>query len=151
MFSYTDPMEAILDYAPWKLRKGRQEKLVKLIDGQRSGKRLVARIEGIDDRNQSDELIGYDIWIDRSQLPELEAGEFYWFQLEGLTVSNTEGEVLGAVDHLMETGAKDVLVVNPTEDSVDDQRRLIPFVEPDIVQQVDLAAGKIVVDWQADY
>ena len=151
VFSYTDPMDAILTYTPWILTKGSTVKEVRLAEGQRSGKRLVARIEGIDTRNQADELIGFDVLVDQAQLPDLEDGEFYWFQLEGLTVKTTKDLVLGCVDHLMETGANDVLVVEPTPDSVDDQRRLVPFVEPDIVQQVDMANRVIVVDWEPDY
>ena len=151
VFSYTEPMEAILEYSPWTLRKGSKERQVTLEQGQKSGKRLIARIEGIDSREMADELIGYDILVDQQMLAELEDGEFYWYQLEGLTVRNTGGEILGEVSHLLETGANDVLVVVPTRESVDDQQRLIPYVEPTVVQQVDLATRNIVVDWETDY
>jgi len=66
----------------------------------------------------------------------------------GLTVINTDNEKLGIVDHLLETGANDVLVVNGTEA---DTQYLIPFVLDITVLQVDLEKRQIQVDWQADY
>jgi 16S rRNA processing protein RimM len=58
--------------------------------------------------------------------------------------------LLGTVDHLIETGANDVLVVKATPDSVDDQERLIPYLVDDVVTRVDLEAGVIEVDWFLD-
>ena len=151
VFSYTDPMEAIFDYSPWILKKGREIKEVKVSKGQVSGKRLIAQLEEVDSRNAANALIGYEIHIAQDALPGLEEGEYYWFQLEGLKVRDEKGTVFGQVDHLLETGANDVMVVKPTEDSVDDQERLIPFVYNEIVIDVDQATREIVVDWQVDY
>jgi 16S rRNA processing protein RimM len=81
-------------------------------------------------------------------LPE---GEFYWHQLIGLRVENTEGETLGSVARLVETGANDVLVVEPGIGSVDDLERLIPYVEPEFIVTVDLAASSILVNWSKDF
>lgn len=151
VYSYTDPVDAITSYSPWLLRKGRVEKEVEVLSGQRQGKRLVAQIKGITNRNESDELIGFEIYAAKQSLPELEPGEHYWFQLEGLQVINDEGVIFGQVDYLFETGANDVIKVKPTDDSVDDKERLIPYVEGEIVRRVDESAGEIVVHWEADY
>lgn len=151
VFSYTDPIDAITSYSPWLLRKGRTEKQVEVVSGQKQGKRLIAQLKGITNRNESDELIGFEIYAAKQSLPELEPGEHYWFQLEGLLVKNEEGVVFGKVDHLFETGANDVMKVKPTDDSVDDVERLIPYVDGEIVRRVDEAAGEIVVRWEADY
>lgn len=151
VFSYTDPMEAILDYSPWILKKGREEKEVKVSKGQVSGKRLIAQLEDVDSRNDADSLIGYEIHVAQDALPELDPGEYYWYQLEGLTVRDSDGTVFGLIDHMLETGANDVMVVKPTDESIDDQERLIPFVDNEIVIKVDQAAGEVVVDWQVDY
>jgi 16S rRNA processing protein RimM len=129
VFSYTDPVEAILDYQPWILKKGSITRQVNIQEGQPNGKKLIARLEDVDTREMSDELIGYEIFVDREVLPDLEDGVFYWFQLEGLTVRNTDGVLFGQVDQLLETGANDVLVVKPTADSIDDEERLIPYVK----------------------
>ncbi len=65
--------------------------------------------------------------------------------LIGLKVVTTEGVELGKVDHLMETGANDVLVVNG------ERERLIPFLQPQTVTRVDLDGGLLVVEWDPDF
>jgi 16S rRNA processing protein RimM len=82
--------------------------------------------------------------VERAQLPEARADEFYWTDLEGLEVRTTAGLSLGRVEQLLATGANDVLVVRGTVE------RLIPFIVGQVVTQVDLAAGLIVVDWSPD-
>ena len=69
----------------------------------------------------------------------------------GLTVDNTDGETLGTVARLVETGANDVLVVEPINESIDDLQRLIPYVEPQFVLKVDLETRSILVNWSKDY
>ena len=151
VFSHTDPMEAILDYSPWVLRKGREVKEVTVSEGRLSGKRLIARLADVESRDIADALIGYEIHVAREALLELERGNYYWFQLEGLAVRNREGTVFGRIDHMLETGANDVMVVKPTESSIDNQDRLIPYVMDEVVAEVNQEAGEVVVDWQVDY
>ncbi|MEX2489465.1 MAG: ribosome maturation factor RimM [Pseudomonadales bacterium] len=150
IFSYTDPIEQIFSYNPWQLWKDGQRTL-NMEESKVHGKHLVVRLEGIDDRNKAESLAGAEVWIDTAQLPELEDGEYYWHQLEGLTVINAEGEVLGDVRHLTATGANDILVVEPTVSSVDEHERLIPYVEDNVVKQVDLESRRILVSWDADF
>ncbi len=151
VFSHTDPMEAILDYSPWVLRKGREVKEVTVSEGRLSGKRLIARLADVESRDIADALIGYEIHVAQETLLELERGNYYWFQLEGLAVRNREGTVFGRIDHMLETGANDVMVVKPTESSIDNQDRLIPYVMEEVVAEVNQEAGEVVVDWQVDY
>ena len=151
VFSHTDPMEAILDYSPWVLRKGREVKEVTVSEGRLSGKRLIARLADVESRDIADALIGYEIHVAQEALLELERGNYYWFQLEGLAVRNREGTVFGRIDHMLETGANDVMVVKPTESSIDNQDRLIPYVMEEVVAEVNQEAGEVVVDWQVDY
>jgi 16S rRNA processing protein RimM len=84
-------------------------------------------------------------------MPDLEEGEFYWFQLEGLSVENSSGETLGKIAQILETGANDVMVVDPTDDSIDKQQRLIPYLEGNVVKEVDQEIGVVIVDWDSDY
>jgi 16S rRNA processing protein RimM len=77
-------------------------------------------------------------------LPDTVRGEFYWTDLEGLQVVHSDGRTLGKVAHLLATGANDVLVVRG------DQEILIPFVQGEVIKDVDLAAGVINVDWEWD-
>ena len=79
-----------------------------------------------------------------------EAGEYYWRDLVGLKVFCREGErvaFIGTVDHLLDTGANDVVVVRPCEGSIDDAERLIPWLPEGNVELVDLAAGELRFDW----
>ncbi len=151
VYSHTDPIEQIFAYTPWLLRRGGKEIQLELLKGKTQGKGVIALFKDFEDRNLAESLIGYEIWIDEERLPTLDEGEFYWNQLENLQVVNQSGAVLGKVDHLMETGANDVLVVKPTPESIDDRERLVPFVEGEIVKDVNLESAIIVVSWASDY
>ncbi len=151
VYSYTDPPEGIFDYSPWLLTRGNQTRILTIESGRPQGKGLVALPEGYTERNEAELLIGAEISVALEQLPNLTQGEYYWFQLQGLTVINTQDEVLGVIDHLLETGANDVMVIHPGADSVDDKKRLVPFVEEEIVKQVDLDRRLVVVSWEKDF
>ncbi len=159
VFSYTDPIEQILNYAPWTLKTndrsaGREQttdRVVAVSKGKRHGNGLVALVEGAETRDDAEALIGAEILVDRARLLELDEGEYYWHQLQELLVVNVAGDVLGRVDRLMETGANDVIVVKPSAESIDGVSRLIPYVEDRIVREVDLDNARIIVDWQTDY
>lgn len=145
IFSHTQPRDNILSYSPWYLEIDGKWMPYELADGQAHGKGVIAHLKGIDDRDQAAAFIGKDIAIQRAQLPPAEKGEFYWIDLEGLTVVTREGRELGQVDHLMETGANDVLVVKG------ERERLIPYIMDQVIVQVDTQAGRIVVDWDPDF
>lgn len=145
IFSYTDPRENILQYAPWFVRTAEGWREVALAEGQRHGKTLIARFEGCSDRDGAAVWVGHDIAVHRDQLPALGQDEYYWSDLEGLEVQTTAGVRLGKVAHLIETGANDVLVVRG------DRERLIPYVRPDVVVDIDLHAGVLRVDWDPDF
>jgi len=151
VFSHTEPPEQILEYSPWQLVKKGSNVTLEVKQGRQQGKRIIAQLEDLESRNDAEALLGAEIWIDQRQLAELEEGEFYWYQLEGLQVMNSAGERLGLLDHLFETGANDVMVVKPDESSIDGRERLIPYVEQQVVLEVDIEAGKIIVNWEADY
>ena len=108
------------------------------------GRAVVAKLRDCEDREAAARLRGLDVGVPRTALPENAEGEYYWADLQGLRVRNVQGEDLGRVGRLLETGANDVLVVEG------DRERLIPFVTG-VVVAVDVAAGEIVVDWGADF
>ena len=143
VFSYTRPREAILRYSPWQVEVGGVWRTLEVAEGRSQGQGIVARLNGYTDRNQAAELVKAEVAISPAQLPATEEREFYWAELEGLRVLNTAGLELGRVSHLFETGANDVLVVRG------ERERLIPFAER-VVQKVDLDAGVIHVDWDAE-
>ena len=142
VYSYTEPREAVLNYDRWLLcgKVGWQEATV--AEGQRHGKTIIARIDGYVDRDQAADLVGTEIGVARDALPETDANEYYWSDLEGLRVVHRDGSELGKVAYLIETGANDVMVV------AGEQERLIPFVMDKVVLGVDLDNGEIEVDWE---
>jgi 16S rRNA processing protein RimM len=150
IFSFTDPIDNLLGYPRWTLKRDGEVKQMELVSGRLQGKVLVAKLKGLDDREEARSLAGFDICVPREQLPDLEDGEFYWYQLVGLKVIDLQGQLLGRIDHLLETGANDVMVVKPCPGSLDDRERLLPYIEQ-CVQQTDLAAGEMRVDWDADF
>lgn len=144
--SWTEPREAIFRYQPWILREANGvERELTGVRGKASGKSLIADVPGVADRDAAEAMRGIEIHVPRSALPPAKPGEFYWVDLEDLRVLNLQGTDLGTVSHLFSTGSNDVLVVRG------DRERLIPFIEPDVVQQVDFESGTITVDWDADF
>jgi 16S rRNA processing protein RimM len=151
VYSFTEPMERILEYGDWTLRKGNSLTPVKVEKGRSHGKGMVAHLKGVNDRDVAKQYTGLEICVPRDRLPELEEGEYYWYELEGLTVVTTENVVLGKVDHLMSAGASnDVLVVKGGADSVDRRERLIPYIDQ-YVLDVSLETGRISVDWDPEF
>lgn len=150
VYSFTDPLDNLLDYRRWTLRRGTEVRQAELVSGRVQGNVLVAKLKGLEDREVARTYAEFEILVPRSELPELDDGEFYWSQLEGLKVIDTNGQLFGVLDHMLETGANDVMVVKPCAGSLDDRERLLPYTEQ-CVQSVDLAAGEIRVDWDADF
>lgn len=155
VFSDTQPREQIFEYPHWLLNKGAKTERVKPLAWKPSGKTLIVNLEGIETREQAELLVGGWIELPTEDMPELESGEYYWYQLEGLTAwtqaADGSEQVLGCVDHLLETGANDVLVVKPTGSSIDDRERLIPWSLEKTVRDVDLESGRIELDWDPEY
>jgi 16S rRNA processing protein RimM len=143
--SYTEPRDNIVGFGAWTLRLQGVDHDFEVEDGHSHAGSVVAKLQGIDDRDRAREWVGAEIVVARARLPETAAGQLYWADLEGLEVRTTTGIVLGKVDHLLATGGNDVLVL----DSV--PQRLIPFVVDAVVKEVDLEMGFIVVDWSPDY
>ncbi len=143
--SATAPPARILEYQPWLIGGEGRWDAFEVRRGHPHGGGFVAKLEGLDDRETARRFVGADIAVHRFQLPEPEADEYYWCDLIGLTVRDKVGTSLGRVQRLMETGAHDVMVVEEGARQV-----LVPFVPGQTVCGVDLEAGRIEVDWDAD-
>ncbi len=145
IFSYTEPRENILQYDSWQVGRNNQWRIERVASGKPHGKGVIAQITGYEDRDAAAKLVGQEIAVQRNRLPVPEEGEYYWADLEGLRVLNLEGIELGVVDHLLATGANDVLVVKG------DRERLIPFLLDQVVVKVQLEQGWIEVDWDPEF
>lgn len=129
---------------------------LRIVQAREHGDGIVAQARDIDDRAAAEALRGARIHVPRGSFPTAEPDEYYWVDLIGLAVVNREGEALGEVVGLVETGPQCVLRVAappvPGAGAAADApaERLIPFVAA-YVDSVDLAARRIVVDWGIDY
>ena len=151
LYSFTDPTSNITEYRRFYTTLGQQHAELVMDQLREHGNDLIAHFEGYDNPETAQQLVGAELQIEADKLPALETEEFYWHQLLGLLVINSEGQSLGKVDRLLETGANDVLVVQPTETSIDQHERLIPYLSGTVIKKVDLEHGTIEVEWGADY
>jgi len=145
----TAERDTMLSHKEWWMRprgEGSEWRLCPLEEGRPHGSALIVRIAGLDDREAAAKYSGGDVGIARSALPAAGKDEIYWSDLVGLAVWNRQGECLGTVATVQDFGAHPVLRVEHGEG----KPRLIPFVDA-YVDAVDVAAGRIEVDWGKDY
>ncbi|MFC3874660.1 ribosome maturation factor RimM [Neisseria musculi] len=141
----TEYADSLLDYSEWRLSKNGLHRNVILEAGKTANGELQVKLEGIDNRDEAFALRGHTIEIPREAFAPADEDEYYWADLVGMTVTNTEGITLGMVTNLMETGAHDVLVVEGGYG-----RKLIPFVSQYILT-VTADSKTITADWGLDY
>ena len=166
LHSYTRNREDIATYKKWYLSRAERGKKVDVsasattekvtvLNCRAQGQSIVACLEGVDSRDSAAQMNGFSILVKQSDLPKLPDHEFYWHQLIGLKVLNGTTE-LGTIGSILETGANDVLVVKAVggeEQTGKDQNSsevLIPYVDT-VVQNVDLTAKTMLVDWDLSY
>jgi len=150
---FSTDADALLHATTWWLDKpglhGVDVKRARMHSGD-----VVATLVDVTDRNMAEALKGAAVFIPRSQFPQLEdEDEFYWSDLMGLEVENLQGERLGVVHDMMSNGPQSILRIAETGTPDAAQlanERLIPFVDQ-FVKKVDQEAKKIVVDWGLDY
>ena len=101
---------------------------------------MIVEFEEIGSMDQAEALTGKDLFIDKDRLPRLSSGEYYHFQLIGLSVETKEGKPLGTWSAVLETGGNDVYVV-----AMGEKELLIPAIE-EVIGEVDLLNGRLIVD-----
>lgn len=146
IFSFTDPPQHILHYEPWHLgaQSGRQ-RIWRVLDGALHGRGVIARLEGVEDRDVARGLIGELISVPRECFAGTREGEYYWSDLIGLRVIDEKGVETGRIVDMLTTSANDVMVV------VGDRRRLVPFLYGTVVRSVDLASGAVHIVWDDEF
>ena len=117
------------------IHAGKTEKYFAINWARPHGKSILLSFKGIEDRNTAETLIGAELFIDRTALPELEEGVYYWVDIIGLSVFTTDNQYIGRVESIMATGSNDVYVVkNKTKD--ENAEILIPAIES-VVLEID--------------
>jgi len=141
VLSFTEPLTNILGYSPWYLEHANGWQPIQVTDHREHGKSIIVKLAHYDTPERSRLLAGKIIATPRSQLPALDTGNYYWHDLEGLTVINQQGKVLGKVVYLIATGSNDVLVVK------DKKEHAIPYLLNNVIIGVDLTNKVIHVNW----
>ncbi len=143
LHSYSRNRIDIANYSNWWLQKKNDDPvLFKVLNCREQGQGVAAQLNGINDPDQAMMLNGHRILVKETDLPKLPEGEYYWQQLIGLMVSNTEQEI-GKISSILETGANDVLIINRQDNS----EVLIPYINNDVVKNIDTEKGTMLVDW----
>lgn len=141
----TDPATAILAYKPWYLKVGSNFTLIPIDNIQPKGNKILAHLQNLNDVDTIKYYTNKDIFIERSQLPELSNNEYYWADLEGLKVINQQDITLGTISYLFTSGSSDIMVIDG------EKRHLIPFLRPQFVKNIDLKQKIMLVDWDAEF
>ena len=144
--SYTDPMDGLLGYSQWVLRVGSGERFTRrLSEGHTQGDRLVARLEGVEDRDAAALLTGAMIEVPRAELPPPGKRQHYRADLIGLAVRNLEEVVLGRVAQFVDAPTGPVMVVKDGEG-----REHWVLATPEYLRKVEIDKGLVLVDWPVE-
>ena len=138
LWSFTaDPM-AVKDYGALEAADGRMFH----VEALRPSKNFfVARLRGVSDRDAAEALCKLKLYIPRARLPATQNGEFYHADLIGLAVITTGGTSCGIVVAVQNFGAGDLIEIKPERGAT----VMLPFTDA-VVPQVDIAAGRLVID-----
>lgn len=141
----TEYSDSLLDYPEWRLSKNGVFNAVEVEAAKVVGDELQVKFTHIADRDTAALLRGCTVEVPREAFAPPGEDEFYWTDLVGMQVKNRNGEHLGTVNNLMQTGAHDVLVVKGEYGE-----KLIPFVSH-FIDTVDTGSNTITADWGLDY
>ena len=149
--SFAESPEALLGFGTWWIKSRREAAWTEFarLEGRMHSGALVVALGGVGTREAALALKGSEVGVPRNALPAAVEGEIYWDDLTGLCVMNRAGELLGKVQGLTQHGGHPLLRVERPPGSPGAER-LIPYV-PAIIDRVDVAGGRIDVDWEADY
>jgi 16S rRNA processing protein RimM len=140
----TAATQNLLAYKTWWVGGEDNWREIAVAEARVQGRTVVARLEGCDDCDAAAALRGKSVAVPRAALPRTQSGEYYWSDLIGLAVVNGSAQALGRITGVLQTGANDVLVL------AGERERLIPFIA-EVIRDVDLAAGVMRIEWDADY
>jgi 16S rRNA processing protein RimM len=145
---FSDDPQALFSSRRWFVQGHDGRRLLRITDAREHGEFVVATAQELPDRDAAETLKGASVHVSRASFPTAAPDEYYWIDLIGLTVVNRSGDALGTVTDLFDTGAHSVLRVQPAD--AREAERLIPFVAA-YVDDVDVVARRITVDWGLDY
>ena len=149
---YSDDPEGIFDYQSLFIQANGQWQQQQISSWRRHNNGIVFKFADIDDRDEAQAFVNAEIAVNAADLPDLEEDEFYWRDLIGMQVRNEKGYDMGLVNDLLETGSNDVLVVKAkSNDAFGKNERLIPFIDEQVIKEVNQQDKYIVVDWDPGF
>jgi len=142
---FTEVVETLQNYEEWFISSDEKNWSTFSIESIKINQnRMMVKFEGINDRTTADGYQRYWVGVLKKSLPKLTDNEFYWNDLIGCEVYNTDGFLFGRLTGLIETGANDVFVVEG------EKKRLIPYTKM-TVKKIELKLKQIIVDWDEGF
>ena len=145
VYSYAESMSVYEPNSPIFLTSadgGRETYNIKWVKPHSRG--ILLGLKEITNRDQAKKLVGSEIVIERTRLPEPEDGTYYWCDIIGLSVYSSDGKYIGRVMSIIATGSNDVYVVKDPDNNKDHEI-LIPAIES-VVQEINLEQQTMRVD-----
>ena len=144
ILSFSSPPENIFNYKSLIISNKYINQIFHIEDSRKQGKKILIKLDNIDDRTSAESLKESDIYIQRSDLPQLSEDTYYWEDLLGFNVFNQNNIKIGNVDSFIETGSNDVLIVKTPKN----KNILIPFIMNKSIKVVNIESHCITVDWE---
>ena len=144
ILSFSSPPENIFNYKSLIISNKYINQIFHIEDSRKQGKKILIKLDNIDDRTSAESLKESDIYIQRSDLPQLSEDTYYWEDLLGFNVFNQNNIKIGNVDSFIETGSNDVLIVKTPKN----KNILIPFIMNKSIKVVNIESHYITVDWE---
>ena len=139
--SFTEDPLALASYGP--LSTNKPGLTIKILAARTTTNVLVARLEGINDRNAAEKLNGVELYVDRALLPDPDDDDdFYHADLIGLKARLADGSEIGEVMAVPNFGAGDLLEIR---DPRSGDTYLYPFSKA-VVPEVRVAEGYLLID-----
>ena len=139
VYSYSETKQKFSEYKYFFIQK--DNNTIRLdIEDISIGKSIKVKFKNFNCREDSQDYIGEEIFINEDQLDVLEANQFYWNELIGLTAYLNNGKKIGIVSDIIETGSNDVLVIKGEEEI------LVPYIFGESVMEVVVEEKKIIIN-----
>lgn len=143
--TYTEFPEDLVSYShTWWIKVRSDWSTLTITDHMLHNGQLLVKVDTLDTPEEAKRLTNQDIYLPRDILPAPEEGEFYWVDLEGLTVIDQHANTLGTIDHLFNNGAHSIIAIR----SKTAPELLLPYIK-DVVVSVDLEKKEMHVKWEA--
>lgn len=146
--SFTKKIDKIFNYVPWFVFCKSRWRLLQLESWKFNGKLYIVKIVDFTNREFAKLFVQCSIMIDRTQLPILRSGEYYWRDIIGCQLITIKQKTLGYVFSITETPVYDLLIIKANQNCFYKTKHyLIPFIQNKIIKKIDLISNIIIVDW----